>query len=76
LTTYKLIYVPERLPLERKGLPFSFAGFSLRFHGSATTLNSSIFDFLVIMNRLKKDYLETVKQKSALKLAPATNLYL
>ena len=24
----------------------------VRFHGSATTLNSSIFDFLAIMNRL------------------------
>ena len=32
--------------------PLGFAGFSLRFHGSATTLNYSIFDFRAIMNRL------------------------
>ena len=34
----------------------------MRFHGSATTLNSS-FDFLAIINRLQKDCSETVKLK-------------
>jgi hypothetical protein len=58
------------------GTPFSFAGFSLRFHGSATMLNpsqsSSIFDLLAIMNRLSKDYLETVKIKDFPLFPPQT----